>query len=74
MGQQLPQKNNPPIDPSRIDQFESHFVQRVKETPFIGAELYSTNPLVFIDPKGPTLIELVKPRLGTKQLFPEEEI
>ena len=74
MGQQLPQTNNPIIEPDRVDQFESRYVQRVKETPFIDAELYTSDPLVFVDGKGPSLHELVKPRLGTKQLFPEEEI
>jgi len=49
-------------------------VQRVKSTPFIDAEIYNTRPLVFIDPMGPTLAALIQPRLGTKQLFPEEDI
>ena len=56
------------------DMFESHNIQRVKDTPFIDAQLYCSNPPIFIDPTGPNLHELVDPRLGTKQLFPEEEI
>ena len=72
MGQQLPQVTNPIIQPNRIDQFESKYVQRVKDTPFIQAELYTSDPVIFIDGRGPNLYELVKPRLGTKQLFPAD--
>jgi hypothetical protein len=54
--------------------FESQCLQRVRDTPFIDAEVYSSEPLVFIDPPGPSLAQLVRPRLGTKQLFPIEEI
>ena len=54
--------------------FESRYVQRIKDTPFIDAELYTSKPLTFTDPLGPTLYQLVNPRLGTKQLFPEGEI
>ena len=70
MGQQLPQLNNPPLHPQRKDQFESKYIQRVKETPFIDAEIYSSDPLIFIDPLGPRLFHLIQPRIGTKQLFP----
>jgi hypothetical protein len=70
MGQQLPQLNNPPLNLQRRDQFESKFIQRVKETPFIDAEIYSSDPLIFIDSLGPRLLQLVQPRIGTKQLFP----
>jgi hypothetical protein len=74
MGQQLPQLNTPPLHLLPAHQFESRFLQRVRDTPFIDAELYSSDPLVFIDPPGPSLAQLVRPRLGTKQLFPLEEI
>ena len=72
MGQQLPQTNNPPLQMDKKDMFESRYVQRVKNTPFIDAHLYTSNPLTFVDPMGPTLFQLVNPRLGSKQLFPEQ--
>lgn len=72
MGQQIPQVNNPPVPLQRKDQFESKCIQRIKETPFIDAELYSSDPLIFIDPLGPRLLHLIQPRIGTKQLFPAE--
>ncbi len=70
MGQQLPQTNNPILQVSRRDMFEAKYVQRVKDTPFIDAQIYTSRPLLFIDPIGPSLFQLVNPRLGTKQLFP----
>lgn len=74
MGQQLPHLNNPPLALERKHMFESQCLQRVRDTPFIDAEIYSSEPLIFIDPPGPSLAQLVRPRLGTKQLFPLEEI
>jgi hypothetical protein len=71
MGQQIPQTNNHPVKIKQRDEFEAKYVQRIKETPFIDCEIYTTNPFLFIDPIGPSLTQLVKPRLGTKQLFPE---
>ena len=71
MGQQLPPTKNPPLSIRARDIFESTNVQRIKETPFIDAHLYSSQPPLFIDPTGPNLQQLVEPRLGTKQLFPE---
>jgi hypothetical protein len=70
MGQQLPQLNNPPLALERKHMFESQCLQRVRDTPFIDAEIYSSEPLIFIDPPGPSLAQLVRPRLGTRQLFP----
>lgn len=70
MGQQLPQTNNPILQVSKRDMFEAKYVQRVKDTPFIDAQIYTSRPLLFIDPIGPSLFQLVNPRLGTKQLFP----
>jgi hypothetical protein len=59
MGQQFPQISNPLPPLLRRDQFESKYIQRVKSTPFIDAEIYNTRPLVFIDPIGPTLEALI---------------
>lgn len=70
MGQQLPPTHNPIIQANKKDMFEARYVQRIKDTPFIDAQLYTSRPLLFIDPMGPSLAQLVGPRIGTKQLFP----
>lgn len=49
-------------------------MQRLKDTPFIDSLIYTTRPLLFMDPPGPSLFQLTSPRLGTKQLLPEEEV
>lgn len=74
MGQQLPTTNNPILQTNKQDMFESTHVQRIKDTPFIDAQLYTARPLLFVEPLGPSLLQLTSPRLGTQQLFPQEEI
>lgn len=48
MGQQLPQTNNPILQTNKQDMFESAYVQRIKDTPFIDAQLYTARPLLFV--------------------------
>jgi hypothetical protein len=54
--------------------FETNYLQRVKDTPFIDAQLCCSQPVLFCDPLGPTLKTLLQPRMGTKHLFPIEEV
>ncbi len=74
MGQELPQLAAAPLHAQRKDMFESQYLQRVKDTPFIDAQLCCSQPVLFCDPLGPTLKTLLQPRMGTKQLFPLEEV
>jgi len=74
MGQQLPPTKNPIVYTDPTAMFESTYIQRVKDSPFIDAILYTSKPPIFIDPLGPDLHQLISPRIGTKQLFPEPEV
>ena len=75
MGNYGPIQKNPPI---HIDwgkeEFESKYVQRIKETPFTNADVYSLDPPVFMDEIGPRLGMLLEPRIAKQQLFPPDEI
>jgi hypothetical protein len=62
-----------PFNP-RKDEFESSFVQRLKETPFTNSEVYSLDPPIFADPIDIRMSELLRPRIPTRQFFPPTEI
>lgn len=67
----VPKRPPLPFHPKKHE-FETLFVQRVKETPFSRADIYSVNPPIFMDPIDIPIGKLVQPRVDTHQFFPPQ--